>query len=196
MPIIRAGSVTARQVRRPPLPKVPLPHVPHAHRPPPLVARRCAATSRHGDATAGPLNPRSMGTGTWMGCVLVGHAHQRLSEGLRTWLRASFDGAFMVADTASLTEGTDKLQPELVVLDLGLAEGRLEPLLAELHQRSPHSRVLVLSDYDDPRLDALILSNGADGVVHKTALAHELSAAVAAVMSGQRFGDVGNAPAG
>ena len=95
-----------------------------------------------------------------------------------------------------LTEGTDKLQPELVVLDLGLAEGRLEPLLAELHQRSPHSRVLVLSDYDDPRLDALILSNGADGVVHKTALAHELSAAVAAVMSGQRFGDVGNAPAG
>lgn len=137
-----------------------------------------------------------MGRQSSMGCVLVGHVHQRLSEGLRTWLLALFDGVFMVADVASLKEGAGKLLPELVVVDLGLAAGRLEPLLAELHRLTPHSRVLVLSDYEDPRLDALILSHGADGVVHKTALAAELSPAVAAVMAGERFGSADGAAAG
>ena len=129
-----------------------------------------------------------MGTRTRMGCALVGHEHQRLTEGLRGWLLASFDGVFMVADAASLTEGARKLQPELLVLDLSLAAGRLGALLHELRQAAPRSRVLVLSDYEDARVDALILADGADGVVHKTELAQDLSAAVDAVLAGRRFG--------
>lgn len=132
-----------------------------------------------------------MGIGTGRGCVLVGHAHQRLSEGLRDWLHANFEGAFMVADAASLTEGTRKLQPQLVVVDLALAEGRLAALVGELRQLAPHSRVLVLSDHDDPRVDALILSHGADGVVRKTSLAWDLSAAVDALLAGRRYSSAG-----
>lgn len=123
------------------------------------------------------------------GCVLVGHEHQRLSEGVRAWLLASFESAFIVGDAVSLTEGAAKLQPQLVVLDLALAERRLGPLLGELRQAAPHARVLVLSDYDDARIDALILAEGADGVVHKTELARDLSPAVEAVLAGRRFGD-------
>ena len=129
-----------------------------------------------------------------MRCALVGHEHQRLTEGLRSWLLASFDGVFMVADAASLSEGARKLQPELLVVDLSLAAGRLGGLLAGLRQRAPNARVLVLSDYDDPRLDALILSDGADGVVHKTALASDLDPAVDAVLAGHRFGVPGPLP--
>jgi DNA-binding NarL/FixJ family response regulator len=129
-----------------------------------------------------------MGTPTLMGCALVGHEHQRLTEGLRRWLLDRFDSVFMVADAASLTAGASKLQPRLVVLDLSLAAGRLAPLLSELRQLAPHSRVLVLSDHDDTRVDWLILSDGADGVVHKTALASDLSPAVDAVLAGRRFG--------
>jgi DNA-binding NarL/FixJ family response regulator len=124
-----------------------------------------------------------------MGCVLIGHQHQRLSEGLRTGLLAWFEAILMAADAASLKEGAGKLQPQLLVIDLGLAAGRLEPLMADLRLLAPGSRRLVLSDYDDPMLDALVLSQGADGVVHKTALATDLSLAVAAVMAGRRFGD-------
>ncbi len=129
-----------------------------------------------------------MGTPTLIGCALVGHVHQRLTEGLRSWLLDRFDGVFMVADAASLTAGARKLQPRLVVLDLSLAAGRLGPLLSELRQLAPHSRVLVLSDHDDTRVDSLILSDGADGVVHKTSLASDLSPAVDAVLAGRRFG--------
>ena len=119
--------------------------------------------------------------------MLVGHTHQRLSEGLRAWLLASFEGVFMVADRSSLIDGAHKLQPVLLVVDLALAEGNLASLVAELRRHAPASRMLLLSDYDDPGVDAAALSTGADGVVHKTSLATDLSAAVDAVLAGRRF---------
>jgi DNA-binding NarL/FixJ family response regulator len=121
------------------------------------------------------------------GGVLVGHAHQRLSEGLRGWLQASFDGVFIVADRPSLIDGAHKLQPALLVVDLALAEGDLPSLVAKLHALAPASRTLLLSDYDDPRADAAVLRAGADGVVHKATLATDLSAAVDAVLAGRTF---------
>lgn len=124
------------------------------------------------------------------GGVLVGHPHQRLSEGLRGWLQASFDGVFMVGDRSSLIEGAQRLQPALLVVDIALAEGQLAALLAELRSHAPHSPALLLSDYDDAHIDAVALAAGAAGVVHKASLAAELLPAVEAVLAGRRF----NAP--
>lgn len=121
------------------------------------------------------------------GCALLGHPHQRLSEGLRGWLQASFDSVFVVADRASLLDGARRLQPALLAVDLQLAEGRLQALLAELQCLAPASRTLVLSDYDEPGADAAALAAGAAGVVHKATLAADLSAAVDAVLAGRRF---------
>lgn len=119
--------------------------------------------------------------------MLVGQAQQRLSEGLRAWLAATFGGVFVVADRASLIEGVLKLQPELVVVDLALAEGRVSALVAELHRLAPRCRTLVLSDHDDAHIDASILSAGADGVVRKALLAKDLSIAVDTVLAGGRY---------
>lgn len=128
-----------------------------------------------------------MSSGHHAGNVLVGHAHQRLSDGLRGWLQASFDGVFVVADRASLIEGAQRLQPALVVVELALAQGRLDALLAELQRQAPASRTLVLSDYEDPRADAAALDAGATGVLHNATLAADLSSAVDAVLAGQRY---------
>lgn len=121
------------------------------------------------------------------GGVLVGHPHQRLSEGLCGWLQASFDGVFMVADRSSLIDGAQRLQPALLVVDLSLAEGDVAALLAELYRQAPHSPTLLLSDYDDARIDAAALAAGAAGVLHKSALADKLLPAVEAVLAGRRF---------
>ena len=121
------------------------------------------------------------------GGVLVGHAHQRLSEGLRGWLQASFDGVYMVADRSSLIEGAHRLQPALLVVDLAFAEGDVAALLAELQSQAPHSPALLLSDYDDASIDAAALAAGAAGVVHKSSLAAELLPAVEAALAGRRF---------
>ena len=121
------------------------------------------------------------------GGVLVGHPHQRLSEGLRGWLIASFDGVYMVADRTSLIEGAHRLQPQLLVVDLAFAEGNVAALLAELQRQAPHSPALLLSDYDDAHIDAAALAAGAAGVVHKSSLAADLPAAVEAVLSGRSY---------
>jgi DNA-binding NarL/FixJ family response regulator len=130
-----------------------------------------------------PAEPPQMRSG----CTLVGHAQQRLSEGLRGWLQASFEGVFMVADRPSLIDGAHKLQPALVIADLALAEGEVGRLLSELRLQAPASRLLMLSDYDDALADAALLAAGADGVVHKSALPAHLSAAIDAVLAGGRF---------
>lgn len=121
------------------------------------------------------------------GCALVCHAHQRVSEGLRGWLQASFEGVFMVADRPSLIAGAHKLQPALVVADVALAEGEAGALCSALRRSAPASRTLLLSDYDDPGVDAALLAAGADGVVHKASLAADLPAAIDAVLAGGRF---------
>jgi DNA-binding NarL/FixJ family response regulator len=117
------------------------------------------------------------------GGVLVGHAHPRLSDGLRHWLQASFEAVYVVGDRASLIEGAQRLQPVLMVLDQALAEGDLAALSAELHRRAPNCRQLLLSDH----ADAAALYAGVDGVVHMAALATELCAAVDSVVAGRRF---------
>ena len=128
------------------------------------------------------------------GGVLVGHANQRLSEGLRGWLQASFDGVYMVADRSSLIEGAHRLQPALLVVDLAFAEGDVAALLAELQSQAPHSPALLLSDYDDASIDAAALAAGAAGVVHKSSLAAELLPAVEAALAGRRFSAPGATP--
>jgi DNA-binding NarL/FixJ family response regulator len=128
------------------------------------------------------------------GGVLVGQPHQRLSEGLRGWLQASFGEVFMVADRPSLIEGAHRLQPVLMIVDLALAEGSVVSLLAELQAHAPHSRTLLLSDYDDAGSDAAALAAGATAVVHKASLAADLSAAVEAVLAGRRFAPPQTAP--
>ncbi len=119
-------------------------------------------------------------------CVLVGQGHQRLSDGLRGLLQASFESVFIVGDRLSLIDGAGKLQPALVVIDLALAGGELAALLAELRSRAPRSATLLLSDHDEARADAAILAAGADGVVHKASLGTELFSAVDAALAARR----------
>lgn len=119
--------------------------------------------------------------------MLLAQPSPRLSEGLRGWLQASFGGVFIVADRASLIEGAQRLQPALLVVDLALAEGDLAALLAELQRQAPRSPTLLLSDYDDARIDAAALAAGAAAVVHKASLAAELLPAVEAALAGRRF---------
>ncbi len=128
------------------------------------------------------------------GAVLLGHSHQRLSDGLRGWLQASFEGMFMVADRPSLIAGAHRLQPVLVVVDVAFAEGNVAALLAEIKQQAPHSPTLLLSDYDDARVDAAVLAAGAAGVVHKSSLADDLPAAIDAVLAGTQFTPAPGAP--
>ncbi len=120
-------------------------------------------------------------------CVLLADRHHGLRDSVRGLLESEFETVFMVADEASLLEGAGRLSPTVVVLDLSLSAGDMRGLLARVGERSPASKVLMLTVHDEPTVADAALAAGADGVVLKRSLATDLLLAVDALRAGKRY---------
>jgi DNA-binding NarL/FixJ family response regulator len=120
-------------------------------------------------------------------CVLLADRHHGLRDSVRGLLETQFETVFMVADTASLLQGAGRLSPVVMVLDLSLSGGDLRGLLAGLCERSPDSKILMLSVHDEPTVAEAALSAGADAVVLKRSLATDLIPALDALLAGKRY---------
>ena len=120
-------------------------------------------------------------------CVLLADRHHGLRDGVRGLLETEFETVFMVADEASLVEGAGRLKPAIVVVDLSLAGGDLRALLSRVAERSPDSKVLMLTVHDEATVAKAALAAGAEGVVLKSRLATDLLPAVDALRGGKRY---------
>ena len=120
-------------------------------------------------------------------CVLLADEHHGLVEGIRGLLETTFTTVFMVADQSSLLEGAERLQPRVVILALSLARGDLPGLLRRIAKRSPASKILVLTVYDEANVAEAVMQAGADAVVLKRSIATDLLPAVDEVLAGHRY---------
>lgn len=120
-------------------------------------------------------------------CVLLADRHYRLLEGVRGLLETAFRTVFMVADEGSLIEGTVRLQPTVVVVDLSLAAGDAAGLLGRLRATAKHTKLLLLTVHDEPTMAQSALVIGADGVVLKRSIATDLLPAVEALLAGMPY---------
>jgi DNA-binding NarL/FixJ family response regulator len=77
--------------------------------------------------------------------------------------------------------------PDVVLLDLSLADGDGITLLRELRARAPETRVLVVTMHRDPETVRQALLAGAAGYVVKGAHSIDLIEAIEAVMRGERY---------
>lgn len=114
--------------------------------------------------------------------------HPIVRAGLRALLEDA--GHAIVGEGADITQAlseVNRLQPEIVLLDLNLDGRSGFEVLAELHRRNQSSRVIVLSMSDQPRNVAEALRMGASGYVLKGSASVELLAAVDAVAAGRRY---------
>ncbi len=127
------------------------------------------------------MNPRQKS------CALLADEHTRYIEGVRGLLETEFDTIFTVADPGSLMEGTDRLQPAVIVVDLPLAKGDLTGLIRQLRRSSPVSKIIVLTVHTESAVVDAMLSAGAHGVVLKHFIARDLLAAIDVVLKGDRF---------
>ncbi|HEX7637661.1 MAG TPA: response regulator transcription factor [Burkholderiaceae bacterium] len=114
--------------------------------------------------------------------------HPIVRAGLRALLESA--GHTVVGEGADITQAlseVNRLEPEIVLLDLNL-DGRsgLE-VLAELQRRNQSSKAIVLSMSDQPRNVAEALRMGAAGYVLKGSASVELLSAVQAVALGRRY---------
>jgi DNA-binding NarL/FixJ family response regulator len=91
------------------------------------------------------------------------------------------------SDGAEAVQKAQELQPDLIVLDIGLPKLNGIEAAPRMSELSPGSRILFLSQDNDADSIQAALSAGACGYVHKLSAGTELLSAVAAVLQGQRF---------
>jgi DNA-binding NarL/FixJ family response regulator len=119
--------------------------------------------------------------------VLVAEDHEVVREGIRLVLETEPD-ILVVAearDAPNAVASTMRAQPDVVLMDVRLANGSGIEATREIHSRAPHSKVLMLTSFtDDDALFASIMA-GAAGYMLKTATPMELIHAVRRVAQGE-----------
>ena len=99
----------------------------------------------------------------------------------------------VVSEAASAIEAVRQareVQPDVMVLDIGLPGCSGLDAIAPLRQASPKSRILILSTHDDQAYLRLALAAGAAGYVAKQATADELTQAIRTVAAGRSYVNV------
>ena len=119
--------------------------------------------------------------------VLVAEDHDVVREGIRLVLETEPDIRVVAEarDVPNAVAGTLRAKPDVVIMDVRLANGSGIEATREIQSRAPNSRVLMLTSYaDDEALFASIMA-GASGYMLKTATPMELIHAVRRVAQGE-----------
>ncbi len=103
-----------------------------------------------------------------------------------------FEVIYEGSDGLEVVQKSAELQPDLVVLDIGLPDLNGLEAARQIRKVSPGSKILFLTLCDDPDLVQEALRVGALGFVVKSQAACDLLPAVRAVMRDERF--VGRRP--
>lgn len=93
----------------------------------------------------------------------------------------------VVGTAATLAEGLEvlSLQPDLVLLDLGLPDGSALPIIEALRRQNPKARVLVITVFEDRASVLKTLRAGADGYLLKDTGGDKLIESVRATLAGE-----------
>jgi DNA-binding NarL/FixJ family response regulator len=121
--------------------------------------------------------------------VLVADDHAIVRTGIRHVLEG--DPGFVVVAEASTgaeaLELAERLRPDVAVIDISMPGESGLRVAAELRQRSPGTRALILSMHDNTEYVLESLRAGAQGYLLKDSAATELRGAVRAVRRGESY---------
>ena len=120
--------------------------------------------------------------------VLVVDDHPAVRTGLSALLACEPDlrPVGVAAGTKEALDLVDELSPDVAIVDFQLGDRDGLTLCRQLRERTRPTRVVLYSAYADGPLAVAAVIAGADGVVHKSALADELCRAVRSVARGAR----------
>jgi len=92
-----------------------------------------------------------------------------------------------VSDGLEAVQNAQELQPDLILLDIGLPSLNGLEVARRIRKVSPASRILFVSENRSADIAEEALSTGASGYVVKSDTGSELLPAVKAVLEGKRF---------
>lgn len=121
--------------------------------------------------------------------IFLADDHHVVRQGLRTLLEAQpqFSVVGEAADGLDALAQVEKLKPQVFLLDLMLPGLNGLEVARQVPQRSPNTRVIMLSMHSNEAYVLQALRNGASGYVLKESSAAILIQAVSEVSQGRRF---------
>jgi DNA-binding NarL/FixJ family response regulator len=121
--------------------------------------------------------------------ILLVDDHAMVRQGFRLILAAQSDMEIIgeAGNGREAVELSDKLKPDIVVMDVAMPELNGIEATRRIAESSPRTRVLALSMYKDSVYVREILRAGARGFLLKDAIDRDLLAAVRAVASGEGY---------
>ena len=138
---------------------------------------------------AGTVLSMSDGSGRETVEIVLADDHEVVRHGLRAVLEAE-DGFEVVAEAGDLDATRRSVlgyKPAVLVLDINMPEGSSLPLIPQLMEASPETRIVVLTMQTDPAFAREAMRAGATGYVLKNAAGTELVDAVRAVAQGETY---------
>jgi DNA-binding NarL/FixJ family response regulator len=119
--------------------------------------------------------------------VLIADDHPVVCKGIRTLLESAV-GIQIVGEAYSGAEALEKiegLKPDVVLLDMELADMSGVDVIKKLNEHEIHPQVLGLSSYDDREFISQLLSNGAAGYLLKDEVPEQIIEAIRGVARGE-----------
>jgi DNA-binding NarL/FixJ family response regulator len=121
--------------------------------------------------------------------ILIAEDHELVRHGLVQLIGLAHDLNVVgeAADGRTAIAMALQLQPDVILMDLGMPEVTGLEATRQLKKKAPGIRILILSGYDADVYVGDAFEAGADGYILKTARLEELVAAVKAVDRGERY---------
>lgn len=121
--------------------------------------------------------------------VMVVDDHSVVREGIRHVLSdtAKYQVVGEASSAAQAIAAVAGAAPDVIVLDISMPGGSGLPAVAELLERAPSARVLMLSVHDDAEYVVESVRAGAHGYLRKDSTPGEMRAAIAAVHAGDGY---------
>jgi two-component system response regulator NreC len=124
-----------------------------------------------------------------MTTIVLADDHLVVRKGMKSLLEAEadFELAGEAGDGLEAVQLVERLNPDVLVLDMMMPGLNGIEVTRQVRKRSPHTQIIILSMHGDDEYVLEALRNGANGYVLKDAGAFELVQAVRAVSAGERF---------
>lgn len=119
--------------------------------------------------------------------IVLGEDHALVREGTRRILEQDPELSVVgeAGDGERVLELIGTLRPDIAILDIKMPTLSGIDVVRRMHDRSPRTRALILSAYDDDELVAAPMDAGASGFLLKTARPAELLDAVRRICAGE-----------
>ena len=119
--------------------------------------------------------------------VLLADDHRMLLDALKELLEPTYEVVALVTDGRALLKAAEKLQPDIVVIDIAMPQLNGLDAGRQLKQSMPSLKLIFMTMNEDPYLVGEAFRAGASAYLLKQAAGLELNRAIEAVLKGSSF---------